>query len=199
MAIVAWSTPAKFAAYGIMVPAFVPWVWLAASIMLLLVAAGMATFVPLRYELPAAFQITVALLFLFGFIRFSTIEPMMDPVKTTRPLAARIDGLKMKEIAASDKGSKTEYHVYGHYGVTEVNRRDLAQKKIMPSYFLIAAEELPRYTAFIEAMDYEPFENINVSKDRLMLYQRRSPLGAAVEQTSPAAEEAKFPEEALGQ
>ena len=192
----AWGAPSRFTNYGIVVPAYAPWVWLAVGIFLLLAAAGRANVVPSRFEFPMAFQSTVALLFIFGIVRFSTVEPMIDPMKTTRPLAARIDTLKVKEIAASDKGSKTEFHVYGHYGVKEVNRRDLTRKESLPSYFLIASEEVPRYASFIEAMDYELPEAIDVSRDRLMLYRRGPSLSGAVTETSVTMDGAIMPEKA---
>ncbi len=165
--------PTIFSSRGFAVPNYAVWIWLAASIFLLLVAVRNAALVPSAFGFPMAFRATVALLIVFGLVRFTTVEKIIDPMKTTRPLAVRIDALKVPEIAASDKASKPEYHVYGHYGVKEVNRRDQSQRDTLPNYFLIDSEEVPRYASFIEGMNYDWLENIDVSRDRLMLYQRR--------------------------
>jgi len=170
---VAWFAPAIFMSRGFAVPNYAVWIWLVASIFLLLVAVRNAALVPSAFGFPMAFRATVALLFVFCLVRFTTVEKIIDPMKTTRPLAVRIDALKVPEIAASDKASKPEYHVYGHYGVKEVNRRDQSQRDTLPNYFLIDSEEVPRYASFIEGMNYDWLENIDVSRDRLMLYQRR--------------------------
>lgn len=115
---------------------------------------------------------------LFGLLSFSAVNPALNPVKTTRPLAERLNNLSLaltpRVIGAVGRGAKPEYHVYGAYQVRAYTAKEIRNTTQTLPQILVGRDtdwkDIPRQ----RLSDYQQAWRGDVSRDLMTIYIHRS-------------------------